>query len=389
MNDVTIQVLSGGLNRRNAVADSVSGLVVGGVAVSPGGVQLNTPYKLSEIGDAEALGIQQGYDDAMVIHVYEHIKEFFRMCPNGTLWLLVCAQTVTLSQMIAQPTSPAVTLLNAANGEISQLGIYYNNPTPPSTFDMSTVVPAAQLLADDYFLHHQPNCILIGGNNFDYTSIDDLGSLASKNVSVVVGGHTEIVNNEYAMLGTALGTVALSRVNECIGWVQKFNIAGSNVQIPTISGVPYNNIGASVREEMQTKAYIFPITHIGKSGIYFNDSRTCTDKDSDYAFIENVRTINKAAKLTREALLPFLNSPVTVDAEGKLSQEVVKSYENAIRKLIDEQMARNQEVSSFDVYVDPNQDILSTSQLDVKLTIVPTGTSRNIIVKLGFENPFN
>ncbi|MNU07249.1 hypothetical protein D3C72_2527450 [compost metagenome] len=51
-------------------------------------------------------------------------------------------------------------------------------------------------------------------------------------------------------------------------------------------------------------------------------------------------------------------------------------------------MVANQEVSAFDVYVDPKQNILSTSELKVKAEITPIGTARKIMVDLGFKNPF-
>lgn len=388
MNDVTITVQSGGLGRRDAVSDAVSGLVAVGVAQTLG-VQLDTPYQLTGISDAEALGIDASYDSDNSVYVYEHIKEYFRINPNGTLWLLICAQTVSLVDMVNQTSGPAKTLISAAGGDIKRLGVVYNNPTPPTTFDMSLAVPAAQNLCSDQFQKHNPIVVLIAGGGFDHSSVDDLTLLSSPNVAVVVGGHSGINDTEYTMLGTALGVRSLARVNQNIGWVTKFNIAGDGLLTPTISGDNYSTLTDAVKEEMNTKGYIFPITHIGRSGVYFNDDHTCVDTTNDQAYLENVETINKAARLTREALLPFLNSPINIDPDsGKLSPEVVKSFESAVRKLIDEQMQRNSEVSSFNVYVDENQNILSTSELKIDLTIVPTGTARKINVSLGFSNPF-
>jgi len=40
------------------------------------------------------------------------------------------------------------------------------------------------------------------------------------------------------------------------------------------------------------------------------------------------------------------------------------------------------------LFVDPNQNVLTTSKLDVKLTFVPVAIGREITLKIGFNNPF-
>lgn len=394
MNDVNITVLSGGLQRRNAASDGVSGLVVSGIEVNPSGVQFDTAYKLESLSDADVLGISENYDDAATVFVYEHIKEFFRVNPNGTLWLYVIDQSgAVLDEMVEVTDSPASKLLDAAGGEIRLLGVFWNNTDPlgsPTTFDMSLVVPNAQALCDARFAAHEPLDIFIGGNNFDTDdTIVDLATLTSKNVSVVVGGHSNIASQEYSPLGTYMGIVSSLRVNQSPAWVREGNVAGGNLQIPTITSVVYNSVPDAIKSEMHTKGYTFLRTYTGRTGVYFNASNTCVAATSDFRYMENNRTINKAARLVREALLPYLNSPIDVNAEGKLSEDVVKTIESSVRKLIDEQMLRNSEVSDFDVYINPDQNILSTSELAVEVSLRPTGKAEQINVTLGFTNPFN
>jgi hypothetical protein len=40
-----------------------------------------------------------------------------------------------------------------------------------------------------------------------------------------------------------------------------------------------------------------------------------------------------------------------------------------------------------DAYVDPAQDVLSTSKIEVLLTFVPVAINRKITLKIGFDNP--
>ncbi|HEU0126794.1 MAG TPA: DUF2586 family protein, partial [Flavobacterium sp.] len=189
-----------------------------------------------------------------------------------------------------------------------------------------------------------------------------------------------------AAVGLALGALSKAKVSENIAWIEKFNLTGNGFAKPGfVGGSEIKSLGEL--RTLNEKRYIFTQTHTGLAGVYFNDSHTCTTGTSDFAYIENNRTVNKATRLLRTALLPKLASPVLVDIDGKLPQSVSKSFEDLCRNAL-EGMVANQEVSAFDVYVDPKQNILATSELKVKAEITPIGTARKIMVDLGFKNPF-
>lgn len=138
-----------------------------------------------------------------------------------------------------------------------------------------------------------------------------------------------------------------------------------------------------------TNRYIFVITHVGDANNYFNDSHTCDVATSDYAFIENVRTIDKACRGVRAKLLPYLNSPLKVDAEtGKLDSPMVASLETTAGKALEEMEAAG-ELSGYRVEIDPEQNVISTSQLEIVIKNVPTGVMRKVNVKIGFTTALN
>jgi hypothetical protein len=91
MNDITINKLSGGLGRRLPNQDMYSGLLANGVAVT-GGAQLGTIYHLKGVSEAVTLGLNAAYDTTNTVLVYEHINEFFRINPNGDLYLMLVGQ---------------------------------------------------------------------------------------------------------------------------------------------------------------------------------------------------------------------------------------------------------------------------------------------------------
>lgn len=389
MNDVIIEKINGGLGRRNPSGDMISGLVANGVAVV-GGVQLGTVYRLKSLRDAESLLITESYDTTNSVLVYEHIKEFFRANPSGDLYLLLAPQTASYSDLADKSENYATKILIEAEGKVRQLAIAYNPSANVADFSATTsAIIKAQELADESYSKHRPLHILLEGKGYDYSTPSDFRTLNSKNVSVMIGQSLSVANNNatYAAVGTLLGTVSKASVNENIAWVGKHNLHGGSLTVSAISGTSISSISEGDLDTLNDKGAIFFITHIGRAGIYFNDSHTCTSSTSDFAYIENNRTIDKAVREIRTILLPRLNSTVAVDDEGKLSPEIIKSYESDGRRAL-EQMLKSEEVSNFDVLVDPEQNILSTSVLLVDFEITPTGTARKLKATVGFVNPF-
>lgn len=391
MNDVVIEKTNGGLGRSNPSGDMICGLLANGVAVV-GGVQLNTVYRLKSVTDALTLLINEAYDSDNSVFLYEHINEFFRINPNGDLYLLVLDQATTYASMLDKAEAGnAKKLLVEAEGQIKHLGVAYNPAAAVEDFTATVAAIAkAQELATEEYTLHRPVDIILEGKGYTIAEDHDFRGENAANVAVMVGQSATHMATDvtYAAVGTALGAISKAAVNENIAWVEKFNLYGGDLTAPAVGGSLLTAVSDGDQESLNDNGAIFFRTHTGRAGIYFNDSHTCTALTDDYAYIENNRTIHKAVRLIRSALLPKLNSPILVDSDsGQLPPAVVKSFEVSGRSAL-EQMLNADEVSSIDVYVDPAQNILATSQLDVKFTIVPTGTARKISVTIGFSNPF-
>lgn len=436
LNDVVITKLSGGLGRRNPEQDMVSGLLFDGVATEK--LALDKVERLASLEDAEALGITADYD-VNGQSAYYQIQQFFRMNPSGDLYVMLT--DATSYEDIAEK---AMQMQQKADGNIRQMAIIYSKTT---TFTQTVAaVKKAQVQTELAYANYMPFEIILEGKGFDVEGDTiSLTELNSENISVVVAmdiekafdqklfikGETAADDKLYtlapdeklvpvqgtpniynvfdtlglkkangvalqftykysykntAAVGLALGAISKAKVSENIAWIEKFNLTGDGFsKSGFVGGKETKSLGGL--RTLNDKRYIFTRTHTGLAGIYFNDSHTCTDGTKDFAYIENNRTINKATRLLRTALLPKLASPVLVDIDGKLPQSVSKSFEGLCRSAL-EGMVANQEVSAFDVYVDPKQNILATSELKVKAEITPVGTARKIKVDLGFKNPF-
>ncbi|WP_343586133.1 DUF2586 domain-containing protein [Flavobacterium sp.] len=434
LNDVVITKLSGGLGRRSPEQDMVSGLLFSGLETSS--LKFDTIKRIASLEDAEALGINESYD-INGQSAYYQIQQFFRMNPSGDLYVMLVG-----TEVYGDTVKKAMSMQEKANGNIRQMAIIFSGET---TFAQTKAALAiAQEQADLAYTDYMPFEIILEGKGFDTAVETDSPSLAllnSENVSVVIAMDVEkafeqkliqqdtnkayilksgeelvpsqsssdiynvrdadglkkegsvvlefVFQESYkntAAVGLALGALSKAKVSENIAWIEKFNLTGNGFAKPGfVGGKEIKSLGDL--RTLNEKRYIFTQTHTGLAGVYFNDSHTCTTGTSDFAYIENNRTVNKATRLLRTALLPKLASPVLVDIDGKLPQSVSKSFEDLCRNAL-EGMVANQEVSAFDVYVDPKQNILATSELKVKAEITPIGTARKIMVDLGFKNPF-
>lgn len=383
LNDVVITKLSGGLGRRNPEQDMVSGLLFDEpAAILPElklELQSDTIKRLASLEDAESIGITEKYDE-FGQSLYYQIQQFFRMNPSGDLYIMKTAAT-----SYEDIAGKAMDMQEKANGNIRQLAIIYSGTT---TFAQTqAAVLAAQTQADLAYTDYMPFEVILEGKGFTVDAASLAGS-DSENVSVVVAMDVEKASKykNSAAVGLALGAISKAKVSENIAWIEKFNLTGEGfAKAGFVGGKEIKDLGTL--RELNEKRFIFTKTHTGLPGLYFNDSHTCTLGTSDFAYVENNRTINKATRLLRTALLPKLASPVLVDIDGKLPQSVSKNFEGLCRSAL-EGMVANQEVSDFDVYVDPKQNILATSELKVKAEITPIGTARKIMVDLGFKNPF-
>lgn len=400
-NDVVINKVSGGLGRRIPNRDMVSGLLFNGAdatgpKIGDTALQLKdeTLYRLASLKDAEGLGIIPAYDNGGESAYYQ-IAQYFRMNPSGDLFIYKNSKATTYANLVKD----AEKMQELALGEIRQLAIVFKgedqskSKTTPEYFSQTLkAVAAAKTATEQAFKNHRPMEIFLEGKGFDATKAPvAIKGIGASGVSVVVAmDSAKAKEDNYkntAAVGVLLGAVSKAKVSENIAWIEKFNLSGDGFQkVGFVGGKNLPTEGAqTVLDEAK---YVFTRTHVGIGGVYFNDSHTCIEKTSDYTFIETNRTLHKASRLVRQALLPKVNSPVLVDPQnGTLAPSVVKGMETLCKAAL-EAMLANGEISALEVFVDPLQNILATSELKVVVSIIPTGTARKITVDLGFKNPF-
>lgn len=369
LNDVIIIFQDGGLGKLPPEKDYFSGLIFGHVA-APAAYNGLAVKIYRSTAQAEADGIVE--TDPLYGEVYYHIDEFFRQ--NNTAELAVAFQTMDAQTLFAQ-----------TSGQVRQWGVF------GTLADMSTL----QTLAEDLYLLNAPCQIVLGLEGTLATPYPNLHDSVFPNVSVLIGGDGQAKGAALASslgiacevcLGALLGTISSAKVNESVGYVRKYNVSnGSELEKPILfDGASLDTVLPATLDELDDKGYIFLRKHIGIAGSYFNDSYTATSLTSDYVTIENNRTAHKAFRGVRAALLPELNAPVDVDpATGKLDNGYVK-YIQGLAGAPLFQMQQNGELSGFSVTIDPDQNVLASSRVEVSVKLVPKGVSREIIVNMAY-----
>lgn len=316
---------------------------------------------------------------------YYHINEYFRIQPKGSLYVGFYAVPATYDFVEIQ------SMQSFATGKIRQIAVYKDSAAFASG-DL-TAIQAVCTTLDGL---HQPLSALYGADISavtDLTTLADLAALTANKVSVVIsqdgaahGSYLyQTVGKSITNLGALLGAVSLAKVSEDIGWPNKFNIS-NGIECDTIAfanGTMVNTVSQSTLNTLDNRKYIFLVKYVGLSGSYFNDSNCAVANTSDYAYIENNRTIDKAIRGVYSSLISYINSPLTLNSDGTLTDPTVAFFESQSGVNLD-QMVRDNELSAFDVVIDPTQNVLSTSNLTVTVKLVPIGVARQITVNIGF-----
>jgi hypothetical protein len=386
---VNVQKLQGGLGRTNGNKDNHVAIICVGIPAgdiantvnnSGKGVVLKSPY------DAEVIGINESFDANEGIKLYDQIVEFFRLAPEATLYLFNSAVTLDLKAFLNH------------NKDIKGYGlnVLYNALIPNLTGEIDkhqTIIN--EFAADNRLI----DFAIIGMDELDdFTT--DLFTLTAGNVSVCVACEDD---SKLVSIGSVLGMIAIRKVNENMAsvdiqqkprskrgtsdytltdaslgrWQSAFLSDGR--EISTVSN-------SELRNSIIAKGYIIAAGYEGYAGMFFENSYTCIDRASDFAFIENNRTWNKAARIVRTTLLPKVKGIVKKNpATGFIASTTVSYWKQLIFKAL-EKMVSDDEISGHEEDIDPEQIVSMTSPVNVKVSVVADGIAHEFDVAIGLTN---
>lgn len=379
LNDVKFTKAPNGLGRLPAEEDYVSALVLP-IAVPVPAWNGSAFKRYVSPAEARADGITTS-SAAYAVLAYQ-IERFFAEAGSSELYV-VNAAGLTADQFNAY-----------TEGRVRQ--IFYDKGV--AFAGLSAAVGELQTFANRLAELHAPVSIITSVT--DVTSVTggadqpDVRAMASDRVSVLICGSGSgkaadvIASTGLAYLpegGAVLGALARAAVHESIAWVERFNFRkGADLEkIRFSDGADFTAKTAAELDALNAKGYLFFRKHTGIAGSYVNDSHAATSATDDYAFLENGRVIDKAQRRIRISLLPDLSRPLQVDRDGKLDAATIGYLEAKASRPLD-LMAAAGEISAYEVTIDPAQDVLATSKVNIQGSIIPRGVARNFEFNLGY-----
>ena len=385
MNSLIIERQNGNVPKSLAGEDHISGLIAYLTPADiPAGFSTNRIQAVSTIDSAQALGITSDAAAWVVKVLHYQLSEIFRVNPGISLYVGIFTKpaTYTFAEIKA--------VQNFAAGRIRQLAIWCGDRAF-SADDVTAIQGVAAALDQE----NAPLSILYAPKVSAVGALPvNVAGAGQYRVSVVItqagsGTGAELftapanpAQSSVSAIGVVLGLLSLAKVHQSISWVKNFP---TGVNVPAFSdGTLYRDLDKALVEQLNTGRYLFFVTQVGQAGSYMNDSHTMDSAISDYAMIESVRAMDKAVRGIRTYLIPELGGNIYVDADtGKMQAYSVSHLETTANKAL-EDMEKAGELSGFKVEIDPEQDILSTSEVEIVIRQVAVGVMRKIRVKIGF-----
>lgn len=365
---VKINYLNGQLGTVPESEDGLFGLVFVGFG-HPEGVNEHDTYCIRSVADLETLGFTAGEH----AEVHRQVEDFYREAEVGTKLVLVFGDHETMLDMMTD--SPHVLLDVVSSENLRGLFIIDSNRSDAT----ESVVAAAQGIADNSTdVNFSPIfiCLAVGAE-------EDFADKAYNRVCLLAGSNNE---DGYPCTGIMAGRLASIPVHRNIGRVKDGPLKADTMHY---EGGPIYP-GLSVIADRHDECYITPRQYVGLSGYYFADDCMACDPTDDYAHLTARRTVDKAYRIAYRTLVQFMLDEIEVNEDGTMQNGVLKSWQQAVENAINREMTAKGELSATDgegcvCYIDPKQNVLATSRIELTLKVRPYGYARFIDVNLGFQ----
>lgn len=187
--------------------------------------------------------------------------------------------------------------------------------------------------------------------------------------------YVDLIGRTREVNGAAIvaGTYAKAKVSQSVGEVKSFPLNGVQRLLP--EGIE------SYIDILDEAGYVTFRQYIGLNGFYITNARMFAPATSDYQYAEILRTMNKACREVRKQALMY--------EQAEADPEAIDNFKESLQIPLDRMAAPIvKEIAAGEVVIPNGQDILGTSSLKVKVSIIPIGIFRNINIEMGMKNPF-
>jgi hypothetical protein len=384
---VTIDYGNGALGQTIASADGLLCLVVCGATAVDDTFVLAKHYSIRRPSDLEPLGVTVENNPLL----YQTIRDFYTESQEGTrVFIIGYSDTLKMSDVLSKDNPYLRNVIEATNGELRGLvvtSVPDDNPTIAHALDSD--IPAALLNAQGLgewarTVKYAPLFVVLDGLNFDgnASELKDLKTHSYYRAAVVIGSRTAGAPNQ--SVGLVAGRIASASVDRNIGRVMD---GALNVLTLFAGDTP---IELADTATIHSLSYITFRTFTGISGYFISDDLMATKETDDYNHLTAVRTIDKASRIAYAVMVQQILDKVQVRSNGTMLKPVIVSWQQIIENAIATNMTASGELSDdggdngVQVFIDPDQDVLATSTVNVEIRVRPFGYARYINVLLGF-----
>ena len=384
---IKIQFMNGQLGTVGESPDGLFALVCGAAAVTKK-LELGKAYTLHSFDELAALGVTAENNPRL----YKHVQDFYTEAEEGTkLVIYPVDKAKTFTELCDKDTGVIKELIMAENGALR--GIFVAGDGREATVttngldnDLFTALPKAQQLAEWATVSlYAPLFIILEGRGYKGGVVKDLHKEAYNRVGVLIGDTVKA--SEGAAVGLMAGRLATLPVQRNIARVKN----GALKPIAMFLGEKPVEENASAVSDLYDAGYITPRKYVGKAGYFFTDDRLACEQTDDYAHITARRTIDKAYRIAYTALLELMMDELAVNDDGTLRHGIIMAWQQMMENAVNRAMTAAGELSADEngagckAYIDPKQNVLSTSKIELVLKVRPFGYARYVDVKLGFQ----
>ena len=384
---LTIKRENGNVPKTLAGEDHITGFIAYLAASElPDSFKTEHVQTLSTIDKAEEAGITSDAASWMVRMLHYQLSETFRLNPAISLYVGLFEKPQSDSYTFAE----IKTVQNYSGGRVRQIGVWCGDRAL-SEDDLVAIQGQADTLeaqGAELSVVYAPKVVsvktistsLAGGGKCRVSVL--IGQAGSGTGAELYKDKANASKASVSGLGVVMGLLSRAKVHQSIAWVEE---CPTGISLPAFGdGTLLRDMDKALVEQLDTARYLFFVTQQGQSGSYMNDSHTMDSATSDYASIESVRTMDKGARGVRTYVIPELGGNVYVDPEtGKLASYTVSHLETVAGQAL-EAMEKAGELSGYKAEIDPEQDVASSSTVDIVLKKVAVPVMRHVSVKIGF-----
>jgi Protein of unknown function (DUF2586) len=137
-------------------------------------------------------------------------------------------------------------------------------------------------------------------------------------------------------------------------------------------------------DAIDNKGYVFLRSFANRSGFYFTSDKTLTGATDDFNSLARGLVMDEAKLIAYNVLVEELSDEVPVTESGTIHPAIIKGWQNKIESQIKGLMVDLGKLSGVKAYIDENQNVLQTNNVNIDLQLLPVGYSDFITVNIGF-----